>query len=470
MSGGTGLWGGRFEKRPDEGFLAFQESLSVDRRLWREDLAGSMAWARALVGAGVLEGSEARRIEEALETIGAEIERDPDLLTRSDAEDVHSFVETRLVERLGDLGKRLHTGRSRNDQVATDLKLHLKRRVHDLDRAAARLQLALVDLSERSADLPLPGYTHLQRAQPITAGHHALAYVEMLARDRTRLTDALERLDTCPLGSGALAGTAFDVDREALAEDLGFEGGAARNSLDAVSDRDHACELTFAAAMILLHLSRLAEDWIFLASQEAGMLRLDDAVCTGSSLMPQKKNPDALELVRGRTGRVYGDLMALLVLQKGTPLAYNRDFQEDKRPLFDALDSAEDCLSVMALAVRGAEYDEAACRRAASRGYLNATDLADLLVRLGVPFRDAHGQAGRAVRRALALGVELEHLPAGDLAELCPELADAELDLEEELGLDAVLERRSAVGGTAPSRVREEAADWRAALADEGFA
>jgi len=461
---GTGLWGGRFAQAPNEVFLRFQESLSIDARLWREDIAGSMAWARALCDASVITKDEAKQLEAALEAIGTEIHEDEGVIARSGAEDVHSFVEGALVARVGALGKKLHTGRSRNDQVATDLKLHLRGLVHRLDLAARDLQLALVELAERTHDLALPGYTHLQRAQPITAGHHALAYVEMLARDRSRLADAEERMDTCPLGSGALAGTAFPIDREALAEDLGFGGGATRNSLDAVSDRDHALELTFVASTMLLHLSRLAEDWIFLATQEAGLIELSDAVCTGSSLMPQKKNPDALELVRGRAGRVFGNLQALLVLQKGTPLAYNRDFQEDKRLLFDALDSAIDCLVVTALVVRGVRHREDACRRAASGSYQNATDLADLLVAAGVPFRDAHERAGLAVRRALELGVELEHLPGADRAKHLAELTG---DLSEQLGLAAVLARRETIGGTAPARVREEAAQWRAALEDE---
>ncbi|MBI1381506.1 MAG: argininosuccinate lyase [Planctomycetaceae bacterium] len=464
MSSGTGLWGGRFAEAPNEVFLRFQESLSVDARMWREDLAGSMAWARALADAGVITDEEAGRLQEALEAIGGELEGDEARIARSEAEDVHSFVEAALVAKVGALGKKLHTGRSRNDQVATDLKLHLRGLVHRMDEAARDLQLALVELADRTADLPLPGYTHLQRAQPITAGHHALAYVEMLARDRSRLADAEERMDTCPLGSGALAGTAFPIDREALAEDLGFGGGATRNSLDAVSDRDHALELTFVASTVMLHLSRLAEDWIFLASQEAGLIELSDAVCTGSSLMPQKKNPDALELVRGRAGRVFGNLQALLVLQKGTPLAYNRDFQEDKRLLFDALDSAIDCLVVTALVVRGVQHRKAACRRAAAASYQNATDVADLLVAAGVPFRDAHERAGLAVRRALELGVELEAMPAAELEKHLPELGS---DLSEQLSVDAVLARRDAIGGTAPGRVRDEAAQWRAALHDE---
>lgn len=464
MSSGTGLWGGRFSEAPNEVFLRFQESLSVDARMWREDIAGSMAWARALADAGVISDDEAGRLQEALEAIGGEIEGDEGRIARSGAEDVHSFVEAALVAKVGALGKKLHTGRSRNDQVATDLKLHLRGLVHRMDSAARDLQLALVELAERTADLPLPGYTHLQRAQPITAGHHALAYVEMLARDRSRLADAEERMDSCPLGSGALAGTAFPIDREALAEDLGFDGGATRNSLDAVSDRDHALELTFVASTVMLHLSRLAEDWIFAASQEAGLIELSDAVCTGSSLMPQKKNPDALELVRGRAGRVFGNLQALLVLQKGTPLAYNRDFQEDKRLLFDALDSAIDCLVVTALVVRGVKHRPEACRRAASQSYQNATDVADLLVAAGVPFRDAHERAGLAVRRALELGVELEALPTAELKKHLPELGS---DLSEQLSVDAVLARRDAIGGTAPPRVRDEAAQWRAALEEE---
>ncbi|MEO0653079.1 MAG: argininosuccinate lyase, partial [Planctomycetota bacterium] len=407
---GTGLWGGRFAGAQDPRFLAFQESLSIDARIAHEDLEGSRAWARALARAEVITADEGDAIVDGLDRVERGIVDDPAQFATSSAEDVHSFVEEALTADVGELGKKLHTGRSRNDQVSTDLRLHLRRSADGLVEALDALQGELVGLAERTYDLALPGYTHLQRAQPITAGHHALAYVEMLERDRGRVLDAAARMDACPLGSAALAGTAFPIDRETLAEELGF-GRVTRNSLDAVSDRDHLCELVFACSLTMVHLTRLAEDWIFFCSTEAGFLELSDDVCTGSSLMPQKKNPDALELIRGRAGHVVGALQALLFTLKGLPMAYDRDLQEDKRSLFAALDDTVACLEVMALCVRGAEYDRERCASAAAKGYLNATDLADLLVRAGVPFRTAHERAGVAVRAALEHGVEVEDLP-----------------------------------------------------------
>jgi argininosuccinate lyase len=456
------LWGGRFAGRPDPQFESFQRSLPFDWRLWREDLQGSAAWTRALVGAGVLTAREGRRLVAALRALERDLARAPERIAAADAEDVHSFVETELGKRVGDLARKLHTGRSRNDQVATDLKLWLERALERLDGAAAALQRALVALAERHAADPMPGYTHLQRAQPITIGHHALAYVEMLGRDRGRLADARARFATCPLGSGALAGTAYRIDREFLAKELGFAGGPTRNSLDAVSDRDHVVEVAFACAVLLTHLSRFAEDWIFFASQEAAFLQLGDDVTTGSSLMPQKKNPDALELIRGKTGRVAGRLQGLLCTLKGLPLAYDKDLQEDKEALFEALDTTEACVRVATLVVQSARFDVARCASQCARGYLNATDLADLLVHAGVPFRTAHERAGRAVRRALELGVELENLPADERRTLLPEL---QADFAPLLATGAVLARRAVIGGTAPARVRDEARRWRRALA-----
>jgi argininosuccinate lyase len=454
----TKLWGGRFAGAQDPVFESFHRSLPFDRRLWREDIRGSAAWAIALADAGVLDGTEVETITASLAKLERALEADDRALVESPAEDVHAFVEGRLGELAGDLAKKLHTGRSRNDQVATDLRLWLKGAGAGLDRAIAGLQARLVDLAEEHAGLPIPGYTHLQRAQPITVGHHALAYVEMLARDRGRLADALERMDECPLGSGALAGTAYPIDREALAKSLGFPA-ATRNSLDAVGDRDFVCEIAFACALLLTHLSRFAEDWIFFASREASFLELGDEVATGSSLMPQKKNPDALELVRGKCGRVLGRLTGLLATLKGLPLAYDKDLQEDKEAIFECVDTARACAEVAAIAVRTAKFRAEACRLATSEGYLNATDLADLLVAAGVPFRDAHERAGKAVRAAIELGVELEQLPAKDRKQLLPELAT--VDLGRELGVEAVLARRSAIGGTAPKCVVEEARAWK---------
>jgi argininosuccinate lyase len=376
------------------------------------------------------------------------------------AEDVHSLVERELGARCGELGKRVHTGRSRNDQVATDLRLHLRQVGDGLLAGLRALAAALVTQAERHASAPIPGYTHLQRAQPITIGHWALAHVEALARDRGRVLDALARMDRCPLGSGALAGTPVPVDREALARTLGF-AAATRNSLDATASRDHCCELLFAAAMAMTNLSRLAEDCVFFASAEARFARFGDRVSTGSSLMPQKRNPDAMELVRGSCGLVMGALVALLTTLKGLPLAYNRDLQEDKQALLPALRRTTDCLRVAATAVEDLAFDAARCAAEAERGYLNATDLADLLVAAGVPFRDAHEQVGRAVNRAVELGCELQDLPAAEQKKLLPQLLG---DLKTPLAAAAVLARRDVLGGTAPGRVRAEVARWQREL------
>lgn len=457
----TRLWGGRFQGAPDAAFDAFQRSLPFDRRLWREDLRGSAAWADGLVAAGVLTVAEGRRIQRALSTLERELGNDPSALDTSDAEDIHSFVEQALAAHVGDLARKLHTGRSRNDQVVTDLRLHLKGRAGDLDLALRDAQRALVVLAGQTADVAIPGHTHLQRAQPITAGHHALAYVEMLERDAGRLADAVLRLDQCPLGSGALAGTALDVDRDRIAKALGFAGGATRNSLDAVSDRDFVLELGFVCSLIMTHLSRFAEDWIFYASQEAGWLELGDDVSTGSSLMPQKKNPDALELVRGKSARVIGRLTGLLVLLKGLPLAYDKDLQEDKEAIFEILEQTHACLRMTTAAVKSARYRIERGAAECARGFLNATDLADLLVAKGVPFRDAHERVGRVVLAAERLGVEIEQLPDEVRLELLPELPGS---LRRDLSVPAVLARRRAIGGTSPRRVLAEVRRWQRRL------
>ncbi|MGA1608857.1 MAG: argininosuccinate lyase, partial [Planctomycetota bacterium] len=456
------LWGGRFAGGLDPFFERFNRSLPFDQRMVDEDLVGSAAWARALGKAGVLTAAEVRKLEKALATLRKRVAADPGLCERAADEDVHSFVERELGALVGTLAKKLHTGRSRNDQVATDLRLWMKRSVGALDEAMAALQRALVQLASATSDLPVPGYTHLQRAQPVTAGHHALAYAEMLDRDRGRMADALTRMDLSPLGCGALAGTAFPVDRKALAQDLGFRGPT-RNSLDTVSDRDHVAEILFACSLTMVHLSRLAEDWIFLGTFEARLVRFADAVATGSSLMPQKKNPDALELIRGKCGRIAGHLQALLMTMKGLPLAYDKDLQEDKEGLFDALDQTTACVRVMTTVVETTEYDEERCRAAAATGYLNATDLADLLVLAGVPFRDAHERVGVAVRTAIEHSCELEDLPTEVLTELMPEIPAA--SLRRELSVDRVLARRKVAGGTAPSRVRAEVNAWQKRLA-----
>jgi len=457
----TRLWGGRQSGALNPAFEAFNRSLPFDQRLVQEDIAGSMAWAKALKQAGVLNSADTKALIEALEQLSQEVSQDPAALDASQAEDVHAFVEQALIQKVGEVGKRLHTGRSRNDQVATDMRLYVRKAGAELDQQLKSLIEALVQLAEREVDTVLPGYTHLQRAQPISAGHHALCYAEMLGRDAGRLKDALLRQDTSPLGCGALAGTAFPIDREALAKSLGFASACA-NSLDAVASRDGLLELVSACSTTMLSLSRLAEDWIFFASQEAGFLTLSDEVTTGSSLMPQKKNPDALELLRGKTARVLGAWTTLASLQKGLPLAYNKDLQEDKEALFDALDTTSACLQVASVCVGAASYNRQRCQQACAEGHLDATDLADLLVAAGVTFRDAHHRIGVLVCAADEGGFELSQLPADLTGEHLPELAH--LDLAAELSPTRILERRCALGGTAPSRVKQEIERWKTRL------
>lgn len=460
------MWGARFSGELDEQFAEFQDSLRHDLTLAFADLDTNLAWSEALCDAGVLSDDDLDQIAAAVEALGASWNEDG--FPESDAEDVHSFVEQQLVARLGDLGKRIHTGRSRNDQVATDMRLHLREWIGVIVESLEGLCMTLVEKAAQHSDDAIPGYTHLQRAQPITIGHHCLAYVEMFSRDRERLFDALARLDTCPLGSAALAGTAFPIDRDALAAQLQFMGGPTRNSLDATASRDHLCEVAFACAMATSNLSRLSEDYVFFASYEAGFLTFGDAVSTGSSLMPQKRNPDAMELIRGKAALVQGALQSMLTLLKGQPLGYNRDLQHDKEALLPALEATNQCLLVAATAVGNAVFDVARCAAEAGKGYLNATDLADLLVGKGVPFRDAHALAGAAVNRAVAKGVELHELGSEDQRELLPELDE---ELAESLSVPAVLARRDVIGGTAPARVRAEVERWRIQIAEwaEGY-
>ncbi|QDV09218.1 Argininosuccinate lyase [Planctomycetes bacterium Poly30] len=455
------LWGGRFAGGLHPIFDELNRSLPFDRRLVFQDIDGSVAWANGLAQAGVLNADEAAKLVSTLGEIRAELEKDPSPIDASRAEDVHSFIEETLVARVGDLGKKLHTGRSRNDQVATDLKLYLRGWLTDVQGEFQALQLSLVELASAHADAALPGYTHLQRAQPVTFGHQCLAYVEMLARDAERLRDAAGRMDACPLGSGALAGTAYPVDRDGLSRALGF-ARTTHNSLDAVSDRDHVLEIIFGCLTAMLHLSRLAEDWIFLASQESAVLRFGDTVSTGSSLMPQKRNPDALELLRGKVGRVHGALTTLVTTTKGLPLAYDKDLQEDKEALFDALDTTTACLRVAKLVAEDVVFDRTRALAATRVGYLDATDLADLMVGRGVPFREAHDRVGQAVNAAIEEGVELGELSAAARAAVMPELEG--VDLAAELTTEAMLSRRDVIGGTAVERVRDEVAAWKKRL------
>lgn len=450
------LWGGRFAGKLDPAFDAFNRSLPFDWRLWREDIEGSRAWARAQVRAKSLTAREGARLVAALDRLEKRLDQDEDALRNASDEDIHGFVESALVEDVGDLGKKLHAGRSRNDQVATDLRLWCKKRVDSLDERIASLMHALASLAEREAATAFPGYTHLQRAQVITVGHHALAYVEMLARDRERLEQARARLDVSPLGSGALAGTFLAVDRRAIAEDLGF-GDVTHNSLDAVSDRDFVAELMFVAALSCAHLSRFCEDWIFFASSEAGFLELGDDVSTGSSLMPQKKNPDSLELIRGKGARVLGRLTGFLACLRSLPLAYDKDLQEDKEALFETLETWDACLAVTRLAALSATFDRTRCKHACSSGYLDATELADALCRRGVPFREAHEQVGQLVRLGLEQGKELRELAVADMQKIAPRIDES---VQDELAVDALLSRRTAIGAASPDLVRTEARGW----------
>jgi argininosuccinate lyase len=454
------LWGGRFTGRADEGFAAFNRSFDFDRRLFAADVRASIAHGDALRAAGVLSDEELTQIKSGLETMLARATEDRNYLEDTRAEDVHSFIESRLVALVGDAGRKLHTGRSRNDQVATAMRLWLREEIDQIEARVREAQTALIDLAEAHRDAVLPGYTHLQRAQPVLFAHWCLAYFEMLARDRERLADARRRTNVLPLGSAALAGTSVRVDRESVARALGFES-VSRNSLDAVSDRDFCVEFCAAVSLVMAHLSRLSEDLILYSTTEFGFIELGDAISTGSSLMPQKKNPDALELVRGKAGRVFGHTVALLAVIKGLPLAYNKDMQEDKEAVFDTADTLRASLEVTATVLRNITLREDRTREAATRGYMNATELADYLARRGVPFREAHEQVGRIVLRAIELGVELDETPLEELRTISPHIAE---DVRDALTLESTLATKSQMGGTSRVRVAEALAAARSAL------
>ena len=438
------LWGGRFEGKSDPGFAEFNNSFRFDRRLFEADIAGSIAYCQALENAAVITVGEGSQIRTALYTI---LKSGVD--ENSAAEDVHSFVEARLIELIGDVGRKLHTGRSRNDQVATDFRLWIRRSIDELNETIRAAQISLIDFADAHRDVVIPGYTHLQRAQPVLLAHWSLAYFEMLARDRERLRDVRRRVNVMPLGSAALAGTAFPINREDLAKSLGFDD-ISRNSLDAVSDRDFCVEFLSACSLIMVHLSRLAEDVILYATSEFGFFELGDAIATGSSLMPQKKNPDSMELIRGKAGRVFGDLVALLTTLKGLPLAYNKDMQEDKEAVFDAFDTVSSSLRVTATVFKNLDLNKDRARAASTGGYMNATELADYLVRKGMPFRDAHEVVGKVVRRAIELGCELEQLSLTELQKFSTLFSE---DVHIALSLDQTLKSKSLTGGTSPETV-----------------
>ncbi|MEJ7668737.1 MAG: argininosuccinate lyase [Casimicrobiaceae bacterium] len=458
----TSAWSGRFAEPVADNVNNYTASVDFDRRLAQVDIDSSLAHARMLAATGIIAGSDLRDIERGLAQIRSEIASGEFAWQRS-LEDVHRNIEQRLTALVGDAGKRLHTARSRNDQVATDLRLWLRQEIDALMAQTVALRHALIDLAERHAGTIMPGFTHLQVAQPVTFGHHLLAYEAMLARDHERLADCRKRTNRSPLGSAALAGTSFPIDRDRVARELGF-AGLCTNSLDAVADRDFAIEFCAAAALAMIHLSRFAEELILWSSPRFDFVVLADRFCTGSSIMPQKKNPDVPELVRGKTGRVVGHLVGLLVLMKGQPLAYNKDNQEDKEPLFDSVDTLSATFAIMTdLVATGISVNADAMRLAARDGFATATDLADYLVRAGLPFRDAHAAVARAVLHAEVKHCDLAELPLADLRQFSPLLGD---DVLTTLTLEASVASRNHPGGTAPDQVRAAIAAARTALAE----
>lgn len=454
------LWGGRFTQAADKRFKDFNDSLRFDYRLAEQDIEGSIGWSKALVAVNVLSAAEQQQLEVALKELLIEVRSNPQAILQDDAEDIHSWVESKLIDKVGNLGKKLHTGRSRNDQVALDIKMWCKQQVIELQYAVRELQAKLVQTAEQNQHAVMPGYTHLQRAQPISFAHWCMAYVEMLERDYSRLVDAYQRMNSCPLGCGALAGTAYPIDREQLAKELGF-AYATRNSLDSVSDRDHIIELLSAASLSMAHLSRFAEDMIIFNSGEADFVELSDRVTSGSSLMPQKKNPDACELIRGKTGRVIGSLMGMLTTVKGLPLAYNKDMQEDKEGIFDALDTWHDCLGMAVFVLEDIKVNVERTREAALKGYSNATELADYLVAKGVPFRDSHHIVGETVVYAIKVQKGLEDLSVEEFRQFSDVIGE---DVYPILSLQSCLDKRCAKGGVSPLRVAEAIAEAKARI------
>jgi len=460
------MWGGRFASGPDSIMEEINASIGFDRRLAAQDIAGSKAHAAMLAETGIITAEDAAAIGDGLDRIAGEIEAGTFTFSRA-LEDIHMNVESRLSELIGDAAGRLHTARSRNDQVALDLRLWIRETVGALDRGLRDLQTALVEKAFSHADAVMPGFTHLQTAQPVTLGHHLLAYVEMIARDRGRFADASKRLNESPLGAAALAGTSFPIDREAVAVALGFDRPTA-NSLDSVSDRDFALETLSAAAICAVHLSRFAEEIVLWATPQFGFATLSDKFSTGSSIMPQKRNPDAAELVRGKTGRVVGALVGLLTVMKGLPLAYAKDMQEDKEGVFDALDAMALTIPAMTGMVRDLKPDLARMKAAAGFGYSTATDIADWLVQaLGMPFREAHHVTGRIVAAASERGATLEDLPLEVMQDIEPRIVAAVFDV---LGAENSVRSRTSYGGTAPSNVRRQAEAWLKRLMAEAAA
>src|SRR5687767_8921963 len=452
-------WSGRFSEPASELARRYTASVSFDRRLAEFDIEGSIAHARMLAATGIIERNDLAAIEKGLAQVRTEIREDR--FPWSDAhEDVHLNIERRLTELVGEPGKRLHTARSRNDQVATDMRLYLRAAIDQAAAAIRSAQKALIELADKHAETVMPGYTHLQPAQPVSYGHHLLAYFEMFARDAQRLADCRKRVNRLPLGAAALAGSSFPIDRLMVAKGLEFDG-VCENSIDAVSDRDFAIEFCACAALVMMHLSRFCEEIVLWMNPRFGFVALADRFCTGSSIMPQKKNPDVAELIRGKTGRVNGHLVALLTIMKAQPLAYNRDNQEDKEPLFDTVDTLTTSLAVFAEMLPGIEVNREAMREAARQGYATATDLADYLVKKGMPFREAHEAVAQAVRYAESRGKDLAELALADLSQFSQLI---EQDVFDALTLEGSMAARSHIGGTAPSRVKQAIAKAKKAL------
>jgi argininosuccinate lyase len=454
------LWGGRFQKSTDKLVEDFHSSISFDQRLYRQDIKGSIAHARMLGSCSIISEEEAWQIISGLEQILEDIEAGK-VEFEVGAEDIHMNVEKILTERIGNVGKKLHTGRSRNDQVALDIRMYMKDGINTVQALLVDLEIGLLDIAEQHLETWMPGYTHLQKAQPITFGHHLMAYFQMFLRDLGRLEDCLKRTDVMPLGSGALAGTTFPIDREMVREELSFNA-ITLNSLDGVSDRDFGIEFCSAAALIMMHLSRFCEELILWSTGEFGFVNMDDAYSTGSSIMPQKKNPDVAELVRGKTGRVYGDLMALLTVMKGLPLAYNKDMQEDKEALFDALDTVQKCLFVMTPMLRTLEVNKEVMEKGAKGGFTNATDVADYLAKKGVPFREAHEIVGRLVLHCSKVQIALEEMTLEEYQEVSHAF---EVDLYKFITVEHCARARKVPGGPAPEIVAAGIAAGREAIA-----
>ena len=446
-------WGGRFTEATNALVEEYTASIQYDWRLFPYDIAGSVAHAAMLGKTGIITEKEARKIINGLKGILQEI-TDGKLEFSMELEDIHMNIENRLVRKIGPVGGKLHTARSRNDQVALDLRMYLRDEIMEIRRLLRGLQKTVIGLADRNQDAVMPGYTHLQRAQPVLFGHHLLAYYEMFERDRDRLADCYRRVNIMPLGAGALAGTVLPINRKMVGDLLGF-GGIAENSMDAVSDRDFAVEFVSACSQIMVHLSRLAEELVLWSSAEFGFITIADAFTTGSSIMPQKKNPDVAELSRGKAGRVFGNLMALLAIMKGLPLSYNRDMQEDKEPVFDTADTVSQALAVMAAMLDSITVNRDAMRHAAEDGFITATDLADYLVRKGLPFRQAHEDVGRAVLKALELTCGLKDLPLAEYKKLSALIAN---DVYRSLSVDASVGRRTSYGGTAPANLKKRLA------------